>query len=128
MTMEALFHGERLPTALVSANVRPQLLVEGADVALQVEHFGEGPATAHVGAQEDHTRVSVDALVLLQEPGVTEHFAALITFEDFPVRTTIRVGKSIWEEGSLGPRDPTPDKRKMDGRMDGWMEGWRTKT
>lgn len=87
--MEALFHGELSPAADVGADVGPQLLVERADVALQVEHFGEGPAAAHVGTQEDHTGVCVDALVLLQEPGVTEHFAALITFEDSPGRTKI---------------------------------------
>lgn len=84
--MEALFHGELFPTAYVCANPRPQLLVEGADVALEVEHGGEGPVTTPVGTQEDHTRVSMDTLMLLQEPGVTEHFAALITFEDSPVR------------------------------------------
>lgn len=89
VTMEALFHGELLPTPRVSANIGPQLLVERANVALQVEHFGERPATAHVGTQEDHPCVSVNALVLLQEPGVTEHFAALVTFEDSPIRTKI---------------------------------------
>lgn len=85
--MEALFHGELSPTANVSANIGPQLLVERADVALQVEHLGERPAAACVGTQEDHTCVGVNALMLLKEPGVTEHFAALITFEDSPVRT-----------------------------------------
>lgn len=89
VTMEALFHGELSATAYVSANIGPQLLVERADVALQVEHFGEWPATAHVGTQEDHACVSVNALMLLQEPGVAEHFAALITFEDSPVKTKI---------------------------------------
>lgn len=89
VTMEALFHGELSATAYVSANIGPQLLVERADVALQVEHFGERPATAHVGTQEDHACVSVNALMLLQEPGVAEHFAALITFEDSPAKTKI---------------------------------------
>lgn len=91
VTVEALFHGEPSPTADVSANIGPQLLVERANVALQVEHFGERPATAHVGAQEDHTGVGVNALMLLQEPGVTEHFAALVTFEDSPARTEMLV-------------------------------------
>lgn len=87
--MEALLHGELFPTAYVCANPRPQLLVEGADVALEVEHGGEGPVTTPVGTQEDHTRFSMNTLMLLQEPGVTEHFAALITFEDLPVRRKI---------------------------------------
>lgn len=87
--MEALFHGEPLPAAHLSANKGPQLLVERADVALQVEDFGEGPATARVGAQEDRASVRVNALMLLQEPGVAEDFAALVTFEDSPVRTEI---------------------------------------
>lgn len=84
--MEALLHGELFPTARVCANPGPLLLVEGADVALQVKGCGERPVTALAGADEDDTRVSVNALVLLQEPGVTEHFAALVTFEDSSVR------------------------------------------
>lgn len=89
VTMETLLHGEHFPTANLCANPGPQLLVERANVALKVEYGGKRPATTLVGTQEDHTRVSMNTLVLLKEPGVAEHFAALITFEDWPARRKI---------------------------------------
>lgn len=83
--LQALPHGEGLPAARVRAGEGPQLLVEGADVALQVEHGGEGPVAAIPGALEDQPGVGVDVLMLLQEPGVPEHLAALLTLEEEPV-------------------------------------------
>lgn len=85
VTLEALPHGEGLPAACVGAGEGPQLLVEGADVALKVENCGERPVTAVPGAPEDHTRLRVDALMLLQEPGVPEHLGALVALQDEPV-------------------------------------------
>lgn len=85
VTLQALLHGEGLPTARVGAGEGPQLLVEGADVALQVEDGGEGPATSLPGALVNNARVRVHVLVLLQEPGVPEHLAALVTLEHAPV-------------------------------------------
>lgn len=79
VALEALLHSEVLPTALVGAGEGPQLLVEGADVALQVEGGGERPLAAISGALEDYSLLTVDVLMLLQEPGVPEHLAALVT-------------------------------------------------
>lgn len=85
VALEALLHGEGLPAACVGAGEGPQLLVEGADVALQIEYCGEGPVTVVPGALEDHPYVRVDALMLLQEPRVPEHLAALVALQDEPV-------------------------------------------
>lgn len=85
VALEALPHRKRLPAARVAAGEGPQLLVEGADVALQVEERGEGPVAVAPRALVDHPGVSVDSLVLLQEPGVPEHLAALVTLQDEPV-------------------------------------------
>lgn len=41
VTLEALLHGESLRAAREGAGKGPQLLVEGADVALEVEDCGE---------------------------------------------------------------------------------------
>lgn len=41
MTLEALLHGEGLFAACKGAGIGPQLLVEGADVALEVEDCGK---------------------------------------------------------------------------------------
>lgn len=41
MTPEALLHGKGLFAACKGAGVRPQLLVKGADVALEVEDRGK---------------------------------------------------------------------------------------
>lgn len=79
MTLEALVHGKCLPTANLAADEGSSLLVEGADVALQVESSGEGPVTAIPGALEDHSHFRVDVLMLPQKPRVPEHFAALVT-------------------------------------------------
>lgn len=68
MTLEAALHGESPPAAVMSADEGAQVLVEGADVALQVEHGGVGAVTALSGALVDDPGVGVDALVLLEEP------------------------------------------------------------
>lgn len=81
MTLEALVHGERLPTAGVGADEGSVLLVEGADVALQVEGSGERPVTGIPGTFEDHSHFRVDVLMLLQKPGVPEHSATLLTLQ-----------------------------------------------
>lgn len=85
VTLETLLHGEGLPTASVGAGEGPLLLVEGVDVALQVEGRGERPVAALPGALENHSCVRMDALMLLQEPGVPEHLGAAITPEEEPV-------------------------------------------
>ena len=85
VALEALPHRKGLPAACVCAGEGPQLLVEGADVALQVEQRGERPAAVTPRALVDHPCVSVDSLMLLQEPGVPEHLAALVTLQDEPV-------------------------------------------
>lgn len=41
MALEALSHGKGLPAARMGAGERLELLVEGADVTLQVEGCGE---------------------------------------------------------------------------------------
>lgn len=41
VALEALLHSEGLPAALVGAGEGPKLLMEGVDVALQVEGRGE---------------------------------------------------------------------------------------
>lgn len=64
MTLEALIHGKCLPTTSSAADEGPSLLVEGADVALQVEGSGEGPVTAVLGTFEDHSHIRVDVLML----------------------------------------------------------------
>lgn len=85
VALEALPHGEGLPAARVGAGEGAQVLVEGFDVVLQVEHRGERPVAAVPGAPEDHAHVGVDALMLLQEPGVPEHLAALVAPQGEPV-------------------------------------------
>lgn len=85
VALEALPHGEGLPAAPLGTGEGPKLLVEGADVALQVKKRGIRPAAAVPGALEDHARLGVDALMLLQEPGVPEHLVALVAHQDTPV-------------------------------------------
>lgn len=85
VALEALSHGEGFAAARVGAGEGPLLLVEGVDVALQVEERGEGPVAAVPGAPEDHSCVRVDGLVLLQEPHVFEDLAALVTPQADPV-------------------------------------------
>lgn len=85
VSLEAPFHGERLAAAFVSADKLAHILVEGADVALQVEESGVRPAAALSGTTEDHSHLRVDVLVLVQEPGVPELLAALITPDNTPV-------------------------------------------
>lgn len=68
VTSETLLHGEAPPTAQVWTGEGPQLLVEGADVALEVKAGGERPVAAVSGTAQDEARVSMNALVLLQAP------------------------------------------------------------
>lgn len=67
---ETLLHGEAAAAARVGTGVEPLLLVEGADVALEVEGRGERSLTAVSGAAQHQPRLAVHALVLLQVPGV----------------------------------------------------------
>lgn len=70
MASKTLLHGEAATTARVGTGVEPLLLVEGADVALQVEGCGEGSFTIFSGTAQHHPRLAVHSLVLLQIPGV----------------------------------------------------------
>lgn len=85
VALQALLHGEGLPAGWLVAAERPQLLVEGPDVALQVEVLGEGPAAALPRTQQAHAGLGVHALVLLQEPRVSEDFVATVAAHLEPV-------------------------------------------
>lgn len=85
MTLEALIHGKGLPTASVGAGKGTQILVEGANMALQAKSCGEGPVTAFSGTFKDRPGLRVDVLMLPQKPGVPEHLAALLTPQKSPV-------------------------------------------
>lgn len=78
VTLETLPHGEGLPTACVGASEGTQLLVEGADVTLQVESCGVRPITAVSWTLKDHPHVRVNLLMLVQEPRVSELLVALV--------------------------------------------------
>lgn len=85
VTLEALCHGKGLPTSSVGASKRTQILMERADVALQIKHCGVRPVTAISGTFENGSRFRVDALMLLQEPGIPEHLVAVLTPKNSPV-------------------------------------------
>lgn len=85
VTLQTLFHGEGFPTACVGTGEGSLLFVEGADVALQVEHLSEGSVTSLSGAFEYHPGLRVHVLMLLQEPGVLELLVALLTLQCGPV-------------------------------------------
>lgn len=65
MAIHTYLHGKGLPTAFIRAGKRPLLLMEGADVALQVEDCGEGPLAPCPRTNQHLSLVRVDALVLL---------------------------------------------------------------
>lgn len=54
-------------------------------MALQIEHGGVGPAAALPGTLVHDPGVGVDVLVLLEEPRVPEHPAAVLAPQDSPV-------------------------------------------
>lgn len=79
VTLKAFLHGKCLPTARICASERTQFLMEGLDVALQVEGSSERPVTIILGTHQDNPLLRVDSLVLMQEPGVLECLVALVT-------------------------------------------------
>lgn len=79
MTLQALLHGEGLPTTGLVAVEGTQLLVEGPDVALQVKRLCKGPAAALPRTQQACAALRVHALVLLQKPRVPEDLGATVT-------------------------------------------------
>lgn len=78
VTSETLLHGEAASTARVRTRVGPLLLVEGRDVALEVERCGERSFTPHPGTQQHQTRLAVHALMLCQAPPVSKRLGAYI--------------------------------------------------
>lgn len=85
VSLETLLHSKGLPTACVGTNEGSQLLVEGADVTLQVESCSVRPLTAIPGTFEDHPHIRVNLLMLLQEPRVPKLLAALVAPDSVPV-------------------------------------------
>lgn len=72
---------ERLAAASVLAHERAPLLVEGEDVALQVEHGGVGPPTALSGTAAHVPFWGVDLHVLLQVIFALERFLAHVAHD-----------------------------------------------
>lgn len=72
-------HGKGLSTASMRTGEGPQLLMEGANVVLQVEWCGEGPFTTLSGTFQHQAHLRVNLLVLLQKPRIPEHLVALVT-------------------------------------------------
>lgn len=85
VALQTLLHCKGLPTGWLVAAEGPQLLVEGPDVALQVEGFGEGPAAALPWTQQAFAGLGVHALVLPQEPRVSKDFGATVAAHLEPV-------------------------------------------
>lgn len=100
MTIETVFHGEAPPTTRVCAGEGPLLLMEGADVAKQVEAGGVGPLAVLSGTFQNYPSVAVDDLMLLQVPAVRESLGAVTAAELGPMPLS-PVGQI------LGPRLPT---------------------
>lgn len=85
VALQALLHGEGLPAGRLVATEGSQLLVEGPNVALQVEGRGEGSAAALPRTQQAYAALEVHALVLPQEPRVPEDFGATFAAHLEPV-------------------------------------------
>lgn len=85
MTSEALLHGKAAATARVRTHVGPLVVVERADVTLEVECCGEGSITALSGTTQNQPCLAVHLLMRLETPLVRKGLGTFITVKESPV-------------------------------------------